>query len=81
MSNAGNTNSAKENIGMIKKLLEQASNKVKASQVAGIAELFAPIEKTTNDWLKAIENSDSKTANSLYASFLADFPKLFIASM
>ncbi|MGQ9642689.1 MAG: hypothetical protein ACUVT3_02395 [Ignavibacterium sp.] len=57
MSNAGNTTSAKENIGMIKKLLEQASNKVKASQVAGIAELFAPIEKTTNEWLKAIEKT------------------------
>lgn len=81
MSNAGNVTSAKENIGMIKKMLEQASKKVKASQVAGITELFAPIEKSANDWLRAIENSDSKSANTLYTSFSADFPKVFIASM
>lgn len=79
MVNAGNIASAKENIGMIKKILEQTSIKVKNTE--NFESLFAPINKTANDWIKAIENGDAKSANTLYALFSADFPKPFIASM
>ena len=79
MANAGNTVSAKENIGMIKRILEQTSAKIKKTE--NFESLFAPINKTANEWIKAIETGDAKSANTLYTSFLADFPKPFIASM
>ena len=43
--------------------------------------LYVPIEKTAQDWIKAIEASDSKTVKTLYASFMPDFQKMFMASM
>ena len=79
MINAGNNALAKENVGMIKKMLEQTSNRVKNTE--NFESLFAPINETANEWIKAIENGDAKTANSLYTSFSADFPKPFIGSM
>jgi hypothetical protein len=79
MANAGNLKSAKENIGMIKKLLEQSSNKIKNAE--NLEPLFSPINKMANEWLNAIEKDDAKSANELYKKFSVDFPKLFIASM
>jgi len=79
MTNAGNTTLAIESIGMIKKILDQISNKIKNAE--NLEPLFRPIAKTAKDWLKAIENSDVKSANTFYLSFSADFPKLFIGSM
>lgn len=79
MANAGNIKSAKENIGMIKKILDQSSNKIKSTE--NLEPLFSPINKTANEWLNAIEKDDAKSANELYKIFSVDFPKLFIASM
>ena len=79
MINAGNITLAKENIGMIKKILEQTSVKVKNTE--NFESLFAPINKTATEWIKAIETGDAKLADTLYKSFSADFPKPFIASM
>ena len=79
MANAGNTTSAKENIGMIKKLLEHTSAKVKS--VKNFEQLFAPIHTTATAWVKAIEAGDAKRAKTVSASFSTDFPKPFIASM
>lgn len=79
MANAGNMKLAKENGVMIKRMLEQTTDKVKRTE--NFETLFTPINKTANEWIKAIENGDAKSANSLYTSFSADFPKPFIASM
>lgn len=79
MANAGNLKSAKENIGMIKKLLEQSSNKIKNAE--NLEPLFSPLNKMANEWLNAIEKDDVKSANELYKKFSVDFPKLFIATM
>ncbi|MFA3781606.1 hypothetical protein ABRY23_00915 [Melioribacteraceae bacterium 4301-Me] len=79
MANAGNIASAKENIGMIKKLLEQSSNKIKNAK--NLEPLFTPINKMANEWVSAIEKGNAKSANELYKKFSVDFPKLFIASM
>lgn len=80
ISNAGNAKGAKENIEMVKKILEHASMKVKNAN-ADIQTLFSPVEKTTQDWLKAIETGDAKTAKELYTSFTPLFRKIFMASM
>lgn len=81
ISNAGNTNGAKDNTDLVKKILEHAARKVKGSNNANLQALFAPVEKTTQDWLKAIETGDAQTAKSLYATFTPDFQKIFMASM
>jgi hypothetical protein len=79
MANAGNMKLAKENGAMIKKMLEQTTEKVKHTE--NFEAQFASINKTATDWIKAIESGDAKAANSLYTTFSADFPKPFIASM
>lgn len=79
MANAGNIKLAKENGVMIKKMLEQTNEKVKHTE--NFAPQFASINKTADEWIKAIESGDSKAANSLYTTFSTDFPKPFIASM
>jgi hypothetical protein len=79
MANAGNITLAKENGVMIKKMLEQTTEKVKHTE--NFEPQFAPINKTATEWIKAIESDDAKTANSLYTNFSMDFPKTFIASM
>jgi len=79
MANAGNMKLAKENGVMIKKMLEQTTEKVKHTE--NFEPQFAPINKTAVEWIKAIENGDAKAANSLYTTFSTDFPKPFIASM
>ena len=79
MANAGNMKLAKENGAMIKKMLEQTTEKVKHTE--NYESQFVSIHKTATEWIKAIESGDAKAANSLYATFSADFPKPFIASM
>ena len=80
ISNAGNAKGAKDNTDMVKKIIEHASMKVKNSG-EDIQSLFVPVEKTTQDWLKAIETGDAALTKTLYASFTPDFQKLFMASM
>lgn len=79
MVNAGNISSAKENVGMIKKMLDGAAGKI--NKLENLAPLFVPINKRANEWLNAIENGQEKTPKTLYSKFMADFPKIFIASM
>ena len=79
MANAGNMKLAKENGVMIKKMLEHTTEKVKHTE--NFEPQFASINKTATEWIKAIESSDAKAANNLYATFSAEFPKPFIASM
>ena len=79
MANAGNIKLAKENGVMIKKMLEQTTEKVKHTE--NFEPQFASINKTAIEWIKAIESNDAKAANSLYTTFSADFSKPFIASM
>jgi len=81
ISNAGNTTGTKDNIDLVKKILEHATKKVKNSGDTNLQTLFVPIEKTTQDWLTAIESGDAKTAKTLYAAFMPDFQKIFMASM
>lgn len=79
--NAGNSLGTKENIDMVKKLIEKTSAMVKSSGNANFNELFVPFEKTAQNWITAIENSDAKKANELYGEFLPSFKKIFMASM
>ena len=81
ISNTGNAEGAMENIALINKIMDHVSKKVKTSNDTNLQKLFLPVEKTTQDWLKAIEQSDPKTAKSLYASFMPDFQKIFMASL
>jgi hypothetical protein len=81
ISNAGNVEGAKDNIEMVNKIMEHASKKVKGFNDANLQALFVPVEKTVQDWIKAIEAGDAKTAKTLYASFTPDFQKIFMASM
>jgi Na+-transporting methylmalonyl-CoA/oxaloacetate decarboxylase gamma subunit len=57
----------------------------KAVMVCGTMKAQAPDAQQVANVLSAattdIENADSKTANELYQSFSAKFPKLFIASI
>ncbi len=80
ISNAGNVKGVKENIGMLKNMLKQTSEKVKSLSNKNIEEMFSPLDETAQSLIKALENSNSETANSLYSSFMKDFPKLFMAS-
>lgn len=79
--NAGNSLGTKENIDMVKKLIEKTSAMVKSSGNANFNELFVPFEKTAQNWITAIENSDAKKANELYGELLPSFKKIFMASM
>lgn len=81
ISNAGNAEGAKDNIELVKKIIEHAGKKVKSSNDANIQALLIPVEKKVQDWLKAIENGDAATAKTLYASFMPDFQKMFMASI
>lgn len=81
MSNAGNVESAKNNIALVNKIIEHASKKVTGSKDANLQALFVPVEKTAKNWIKAIETGDAATAKTLYASFIPDFKKIFMASM
>ena len=78
--NAGNVEGVKENIRMLKAMLKNASAKVKSLNNKNIEEMFSPLDKKTQSLIKALEGSNSETANSLYAAFMKEFPKLFIAS-
>ncbi len=80
ISNAGNVKGVKENIGMLKNMLKNTSAKVKSSNNKNIEEMYSPLYKTAQSLIKALEDSDSQKANSLYSSFMKDFPKLFMAS-
>lgn len=79
--NAGNSLGTKENMDMVKKLIEKISAMVKSRVNANFNELFVPFEKTAQNWTTAIENSDAKKANELYGEFLPSFKKIFMASM
>lgn len=81
ISNAGNAEGAKDNIELVKKIIEHAGKKVKSSNDANLQALLIPVEKTVEDWIKAIETGDAKTAKALYTSFAPDFQKIFMASM
>ncbi|MGB9745440.1 MAG: hypothetical protein ACPLXM_00720 [Bacteroidales bacterium] len=81
ISNAGNTEGAKDNVELVKKIIEHAAKKVKSDNNANLQALFVPVVKTTQDWLKAIEAGDAKAAKTLYTSFTPDFQKIFMASM
>ena len=80
ISNAGNTKGSKESLDMIKKIMEHLSMKIKSAS-ADVQALYIPVEKNAQDWIKAIEAGDAKTVKSLYASFMPDFQKIFMASM
>ena len=80
ISNAGNVNGVKENIGMLKNMLKNTSAKVKGLSNKNIEKMYSPLNKTANSLIKALEGSESQKADSLYSSFMKDFPKLFMAS-
>jgi hypothetical protein len=80
ISNAGNIKGVKENIGMLKNMLKNTSAKVNSISNKNIEEMYSPLQKTAQSLIKAFEDSNSQKADSLYASFMKDFPKLFLAS-
>ena len=78
--NAGNVKGVKENIEMLNNMLKNTAAKVKSLINKNIEEMFSPLDKKTQSLIKALEGSNSEIANSLYAAFMKEFPKLFIAS-
>lgn len=80
ISNAGNTKGVKENIGMLKNILKQTSEKVASVGNKNLEKSFAPLDTAAKSLIKSLENSDVESANSLYSSFMKDFPKIFMAS-
>lgn len=80
ISNTGNAKGAKENTDLVKKIMEHASMKVK-NYNADIQALFVPVDKTVQEWLKAVEVGNATSVKALYTSFTPDFQKLFMSSM
>lgn len=81
ISNADNAPGAKETIGQVKKMLEQASVKVLNSENARLKPLLPPVQKLVEDWIMAVESADKTGVKTIYASFLTDYKKIYMASM
>ncbi|OIP83513.1 MAG: hypothetical protein AUK44_05040 [Porphyromonadaceae bacterium CG2_30_38_12] len=80
MTNAGNFEMAKENLVMVKKIMEHASMKLKTSSAA-IQAMYIPVEKNTQDWMMALEKGDAAAVKAQYVAFTPNFQKIFMASM
>ena len=81
ISNTGNANGARNTLEMVKDIMQHLSQKIKGSTDKTMEAMYAPVETVTQNWLNAIEKGDAKLAKELYASFLPQFQKMFMASM
>jgi hypothetical protein len=80
MLNAGNVQGAKAHAGTLAKLHENIQHQLGQPNNVKLGELQKPLMDAYNQWVAAVNDGDSKRADSAFMTFMNEFPKLYGAT-
>lgn len=80
MLNAGNIDGAKTHVTTLAKLHENIQHQLGQPNNAKLSELQKPLMDAYDQWVVAVNDGDSKKAESALMTFMNEFPKLYGAT-
>jgi hypothetical protein len=80
MVNAGNLQGAKTHVATLGKLHENILHQLGQPNNAALTEVQKPLMGTYDQWVAAVNDGDSKKAESAFTTFMNEFPKLYGAT-
>jgi len=80
MVTAGNMQGAKMHVSTLVKLYENIQRQLAQPNNAKLSELQKPLMDAYDQWVAAVNDADSKKAESAFTIFMNEFPKLYGAT-
>jgi TolA-binding protein len=80
MVNAGNMQGATMHVSTLVKLHENIRHQLAQPNNAKLSELQKPLMDAYDQWVAAVNDGDTKKADSAFMTFMNEFPKLYGAT-
>ncbi len=81
MFNAKNIKGTKENLPIIKNVLNKVDMKAKEFNNETFDEAYSPIKLLVEKWIEAVEKDESKMVIENFNKFMNEFPKVYIITL